>query len=124
MSIYMTRLFARWARKQGLDDKALAKAVREMSRGLFEANLGGNLFKKRIARQGGGKSGGYRTIVASKLKGRWFFLYGFAKNERDNIEAAEELALKELASVLLNMPAADLDKALKAKELAEVDHDA
>jgi hypothetical protein len=124
MSIYKTRLFARWARKEGLDDKALVQAVEEMSKGLYEASLGGNLFKKRIARQGQGKSGGYRTIVASNLKGRWFFLYGFAKNERDNIDDKEEAGLRLLGSKLLTMPAAALDKALKARELTEVDVDA
>jgi hypothetical protein len=47
MTIYKTRWFARWARKEGLGDKLLCEAVEEMSEGLFEANLGGNLFKKR-----------------------------------------------------------------------------
>src|SRR5580704_14012059 len=98
MAIYKTRSFARWARKEGLGDEALCLAVEEMSHGLFEANLGGNLFKKRIARPGQGKSGGFRTIVATNLKSRWFFVYGFAKNERDNIDDDEQAALKKLAA--------------------------
>jgi len=124
MAIYKTRVFARWARKEGLGDKVLCAAVKEMSEGLFEANLGGNLFKKRIARPGQGKRGGFRTIVATNLKGRWFFVYGFAKNERDNIEDDEEAALKKLAASLLTMPLPALAKAIKAGEVMEVNYDA
>src|ERR1700761_4869236 len=110
MAIYATRLFARWARKEGLGNEALCRAVEEMSEGLFEASLGGNLFKKRVARPGRGKRGGFRTIVATNLKGRWFFVYGFAKNERDNIDDDEEAALKKLAASLLAMPPQALAK--------------
>jgi hypothetical protein len=53
-----------------------------MAQGLFEADLGGDLLKKRIARPGQGKSGGYRTLVATNRDSRWIFVYGFAKNAR------------------------------------------
>jgi hypothetical protein len=124
MAIYKTRWFARWARDEGLGDKALCAAVKEMSEGLYEANLGGSLFKKRVARPGQGKRGGFRTIVATNCKSRWFFVYGFAKNERDNIKKDEEAALKELATKLLTMPPQALAKALEADELTETDCDA
>ncbi len=123
MAVYKTRWFARWARKEGLSDKALRAAVREMSEGLYEVSLGGNLFKKRIARPGQGKRGGFRTIVATHFKSRWFFVYGFAKNERDNIESAEETALKELADKLLAMTPQALSKTLEAGEVTEVNCD-
>jgi hypothetical protein len=53
--------FARWQAGEKLPDDALCKAVREMEEGLIDADLGGFLYKKRVARPGGGKSGGYRT---------------------------------------------------------------
>ena len=124
MSIYRTRWFARWARKEGLGDKALCRAVEEMSNGLYEANLGGNLFKKRIARPGQGKRGSFRTIVATNFKSRWFFVYGFSKNARDNIDEDEAAALKKLATTLLTMPPQALAKALEAGEVMEVHCDA
>jgi len=123
MDVYKTREFARWARKQSLRDAALYEAVREMAEGLYDADLGGNLFKKRIARSGQGKSGGFRTLVATNRGNRWFFVYGFAKNERGNIDEAEEAALKRLAAALLTVPAASLSKALEAGELIEVNDD-
>ena len=48
----------------------------EMTNWLFDADLGGGLFKKRIARPGQGKSGGYRTLGATNKGDRWVFVYG------------------------------------------------
>ena len=78
MSIYKTRWFERWARKQGLNNLSLCLAVREMMEGLYEADLGGGLVKKRVARTGQGKSGGFRTLVATNRGDRWIFVFGFA----------------------------------------------
>ncbi len=72
MAINKTQEFARWARKQGLKDTALCDAVEEMANGLYEADLGGNLLKKRIARPGQGKRGGFRTLVATNRGDLWF----------------------------------------------------
>jgi hypothetical protein len=120
MAIYQTRWFERWARKQKLSTRALAEAVREMRAGLYEADLGGGLLKKRIARPGQGKSGGFRTLVATNKGDRWFFVYGFPKNVRSNIDKDEEAALKKLSAQLLSMSASDLRTAQRAGELMEV----
>ena len=120
MSVYKTKSFDRWARKQYLSDAMLCQAIREIEQGRYEADLGGNLFKKRIARSGHGKSGGFRTIVATNRGSRWFFVYGFAKNERANIDPTEETALKKLASTFLTMAPALLAKAQEAGEVIEV----
>jgi hypothetical protein len=124
MEIYETRWFDRWARKQGLDNLSFCNAVREMAAGLYEADLGGGLLKKRIARSGQGKRGGFRTMVATNRGNRWIFVYGFPKNERSNIDKDEEEALKKLATHLLSLTMQDLDKAKIAGELMEVDCDA
>jgi len=78
MMIYKTRWFDRWARKQGLNNLSLCLAVQEMMEGLYEADLGGGLVKKRVARTGKGKSGGFRTLVATNRGDRWIFVFGFA----------------------------------------------
>lgn len=124
MAIYATRLFDRWARKQGLAASSLCAAVREMTKGLFDADLGAGLFKKRIARPGQGKSGGWRTLVATQRGKHWIFLYGFPKNERSNIDKDEEDALKKLAAHLLSLSAQALITAEQAGELIEVECDA
>jgi hypothetical protein len=124
MAIYKTRWFNHWARKQGLSTPSLCAAVREMTAGLYEADLGGGLLKKRIARPGQGKSGGFRTLVATNKGNRWIFVYGFPKNERSNIDKDEQEALRKLAAHLLSLTAQALGKAQRAGELMEVDCDA
>ena len=96
MAIFKSRWFDRWARKQGLTTPSLCTAVREMAAGLFDADLGGGLLKKRIGRPGQGKSGGFRTLVASNRGNRWIFVFGFPKNERSNIDKDEEEAFEEI----------------------------
>ena len=124
MEIYKNRWFDRWARRQGLTSSSLCAAVREMAAGLYDADLGGGLLKKRIARSGQGKSGGFRTLVATNKGARWVFVFGFPKNERSNIDKDEEQALKTLAAHLMSLTTQALDKAQRAGELIEVDCDA
>jgi hypothetical protein len=47
-------------------------------------------------------------LIGTNLGDRWFFLFGFEKNERDNIDDRELGALRRLASVLLNLGANEL----------------
>lgn len=91
--------------------------------GIFEAGLGQNLFKKRIPRPGGGKRSGFRTIVAFKSSDneKVFFMYGFAKNERDNITEKETDGLGVIAKYYLEASEAVLNNLLKDGELIEVD---
>jgi hypothetical protein len=124
MAVYTTRWFDRWARKQRLTTLSLCAAVREMKAGLYDADLGGGLLKKRIARTGQGKRGGFRTLIATNRGTRWIFVYGFPKNERSNIDKDEEDALKQLAAHLLALTSQTLDQAERAGELMEVHCDA
>ncbi len=123
MEIYKTRWFDRWADKQKLSNASLCNAVREMAAGLYDADLGGGLVKKRIARSGQGKRGGFRTLIATNKGNGWFFVYGFPKNERSNIDKREEEALKKLALKLLTLTPEELDRAARAHELIAVNCD-
>jgi hypothetical protein len=123
MKLYKTPQFNRWARKNDLEDDDLCNAAREMAEGLYEANLGGGLFKKRIARSGQGKSSGFRTMIASNRKDRWVFLYGFAKNERSNISGKEQEALRKVAGDLLTATLKTIETMTLNNKLMEVDCD-
>jgi hypothetical protein len=63
--------------------------------GQVEANLGGGVYKERLARPGEGKSGGYRVIVFFKSGFRTFFVYGFEKSDRANVGQGEKREFKK-----------------------------
>jgi len=110
-------------RKTELTNPALCKAVAEMADGLIDADLGGDVVKKRVALPGRGKSGGVRTLVATRRGTRWFFVFGFEKSDRANITDAELEGLQILASDLLARTGRQLDQAVAEGALLEICHD-
>lgn len=118
--VFRTRTFSRWSRRIGLSDNALCEAIEEMARGLIDADLGGHVVKKRVAIPGQGKRGGARTLVATRLADRWFFVYGFRKNERENVTEPELKALQGLAKDLLSLDDLRLIRAIFAGEIVEI----
>ena len=123
MSVYKTKEFSRFARKAGLQDPELLDAAAEVGAGRWDADLGGGVFKQRIAREGAGKSGGFRTIILFRSEGHHFFVHGFAKNDKANVTPRELKALKALAKVFLGLNAEALAKASAAGELSEIRND-
>lgn len=118
--ILKTRAFARLAAKFGIADAALKKAVEEMRAGLIDANLGGNVYKKRVAVGSRGKSGGSRTIIATNLNDRWYFLYCYLKKNQADISPADEDDFKALARVLLKLSEAELRTVIMDGNLEEL----
>jgi len=110
-------------RKQGLEDARLLDVVHEMEGGQFGASLGGCVYKKRIALSGRGKRGSVRTLIVYRSGDRAFFVYGFAKNERANIDSNELGTLKLMARLLLEKSSTALGIDVVAKILIEVKND-
>lgn len=115
--IYKTKEFVSLTKKGSLSDEALILACNEMNNGLYDADLGGNVYKKRIAAGNKGKSGGYRTIVGAAIGDKYFFLFAFMKKAKANINASEKLALKELAKLFLGLSKDELDQLVDEGEL-------
>ena len=120
MTVFKRKDFARWQVSEKLSDAALCKAVREMESGLIDADLGGHLYKKRVARPGAGKSGGYRTLLSARVGHRYIFLHGFPKSDKANITRDEKKALQYAGKVFLELSGTALVKALQAGILLEV----
>lgn len=120
MRAFKTSAFAKFARKAGLSDTVLWRAASEADRGLIDAELGGGVIKQRIGREGGGKSGGFRTLIVFRSGDRAVFVYGFAKNERQNITAEELKTFRKLASHLLAYQPAELAVAVSNNVLMEI----
>ena len=120
--VFKTKTFSRWARKV-VGDAALCRAAREIEQGLFEADLGGGLCKKRIALPGQGKSGSSRTLVAKKHKDAIFFLAGREKSDPGSDFSDHEVeAAKIVGAGLQAADSAKLDELVAAEILKEICH--
>jgi len=96
--IFKNPWFSRFASKAGIQDSELRDIVHNvLETGQTAVDLGGGVYKVRIARPGEGKSGGYRVIVFFKIGERTFFHYGFAKAAQDNISKGELKIMKKQA---------------------------
>lgn len=123
MRIFKTISFARFARRKKIGDHSLCDAVGRIMKGLVDADLGGGIVKQRIARAGGGRSGGFRTIVLLRRDELAFFVYGFAKSDRENLRRREMATCRLLAEDYLAMDRQGLAAALAVGDIIEVDCD-
>jgi len=115
--------FSRFARKEGINDDELLDIVEQLEAGQFDADLGGGVFKMRIARPGEGKSGGYRVIVFFKSGERTFYVYGFEKSNTANISKKELARAKKQAKTLFAMTDTQIQTALNERVFEEVRRD-
>lgn len=120
MRVFKTKPFSRFANREGIAEEELCGAIRQAEKGLVDADLGGGVIKQRLARQGQGKSGGYRSIVLFRRAERAFFVYGFAKSDQDNIRQNELQAFRKLANEMLALDDKALEVAVRAGTITEV----
>ena len=102
MNVYIAKEFARFCKVERIPAERLVAALYEIAAGKFDASLGSEVFKQRIARSGAGKSGGYRTIIFYRNEHRAIFAHGFAKSEQDNLSREDLKGLREAAKLALN----------------------
>lgn len=120
MRIFKTKWTIKFARRERIGDTSLREAIERAERGIIDADLGGGLIKQRVARSGQGRSGGFRMIVVYRRNDRAVFIYGFAKNERENIQPDELETMRELATELLAKDAAAIARLEEANEIQEI----
>jgi len=118
--VFKNTWFTRFADKEGIADSELKEMVNHLEAGQAEANLGSGVYKVRVARSGEGKSGGYRVIVFFKSKERLFYVYGFAKSDRSNIDHKETKEYKALAKKYLNLSDEMIEKAIQLGKFIEI----
>ena len=116
-----TKWFKKWARKTNLSDENLLEAIENLENGLSVADLGGNIYKVRVQRQGKGKSSGFRTIVVYRIEEKAIFLYGFGKNEKSNIDKQELSYFKKLGSDLLALNEEQINNSIKKQILFDLE---
>ncbi|WP_184254546.1 type II toxin-antitoxin system RelE/ParE family toxin [Granulicella mallensis] len=120
MRVFKSRTFAQFCRKNRIADADLCEVANDMSLGSIDADLGGGVFKQRLRRPGQGKSGGFRTIVLLRREKRLTFAYGFAKNERDNIDRSELVQFRKLAKEIFQYDEEEVRRLLEAGALEEI----
>lgn len=120
MRSFVTKSFRRFQRKEGIGNQALSEAIVRIERGLVDADLGQGLVKQRVARPGGGRSGGYRTIIAYRSAHRSVFLFGLAKNVQGNVSLADQRDLADFGRLLLDLDERGIEAMLAAGQLTEI----
>jgi hypothetical protein len=120
LRIFKTKWFARFARREGIVDSKLLAMVREIEKGLINADYGGGLIKKRVARDGGGKSGGYRSIIAYRSEEKCIFMFCFTKSDNGNLNINEVAQYKNTTGIYSGFSETEIAVALKKRELVEV----
>lgn len=118
--IYKNAWFSRFCRREHITGDVLKDAIERLENGLIDANLGGCVYKQRISRSKGGKSGGYRAIVLMKKGDKAFFVYGFAKKDKENIGKEELREFRLLAQELLALSSEQLNMLVENGALTEV----
>jgi hypothetical protein len=121
MKVFLPKDFARQARKLKVSDQDCCEAVKRAEKDLIDANLGGGLIKQRIARQGQGKSGGYRAVIYYRRGEIAIPVHLFAKSAKGNVSDADKNMLEDLAKALDGIP--DLDDHATKQGWKELDYD-
>ena len=124
MRVFKNAWFERFARKEKISAEALWEAIERAEQGQIDADLGGDFIKQRIARPGGGKSKGYRSIVLYRKDDKAFFVFGFPKSEQDNIREDEEVQFKKMAKQVLALTDEQLQLLIAKGQFEEVVKDA
>lgn len=120
MKVYKNRWFSRFASKEKITNADLLDAIHRAEEGLIDADLGSGIIKQRIARQGKGRSKGYRSIILYKAANKAFFVFGFAKNKSDNIRTDELKSFKEMASHIFELSDEQILQLITNEQLIEV----
>jgi len=120
MRIFKYKTFEKWSKKQGMTNTDLKKAITEIQKGLIDANLGGDVYKKRIGLHGKGKRSSHRTIILMKFQDKAIFAHGFAKGEKGNITKSELEGFKVMANAFLNLGDEQINILIDKQNLIEV----
>jgi hypothetical protein len=116
-----TKWFKKWSKKVKLTNNDLLEAIDDLEDGASTTDLGSHLFKVRVSREHSGKSSGFRTIIIYQENEKAIFLYGFGKNEKQNISKAELQYFKKLGNDLLALNPEQLEDVIGQKILFDLE---
>ncbi len=114
--VFKTSWFAKAARKTNISDSDLCTAIRQVMQGKAD-DLGGGVFKKRL------NDNMHRSIILAKGRHYWVYEYLFAKKDRDNIEADELSAFRDLAKGYAGLTDEQIARLMQNRQLEEICND-
>lgn len=123
LRVLKTKQFLRFARRERIMDATLRETIQRAEEGLIDAQLGGGVIKQRVGRPRQGRSGGFRVLIAYRPGTLSVFLYGFAKNERDNVDNTELATLRDIARGWLQADAEAIRRAMADGLIEEIEYD-
>jgi len=118
--VFKSAWFCRFCRAHGISDESLLEAVRRADTGQVDVRLGGGVIKQRIARPRQGRSRSYRAIVVFREGYRAFFVYGYAKSDRDNLREDEKAQFRKMADSLFALTDDQLGRLVEGEGFREV----
>jgi hypothetical protein len=116
LRVFASKPFVRFARRFGISDEEIWNTLR----GPYDADLGGGVFKYRLARDGEGTSGGARALIAIKIGQRAVLMFGFEKKDLANIKPDELKGYRRAARIYLGYTEAEITAIVKEKALFEI----
>ena len=114
--VFKSAWFSKSARKAGIADAELCKAVRQAMQGQAD-DLGGGVFKKRL------NDNMHRSIILAEGGQLWVYQYLFAKKDRANIEDDELTAFRALAKSYAGLTEVQINKLVQNQEFVEICHE-
>jgi len=123
MRVFKNKWFNKWARGKGIEDEVLWTAAAEIVAGIFDADLGKCLYKKRVARQNQGTRGGFRVLVAYKKPNsdRIFYVDAFEKSDKPNLTPKEFEALGMIAPNFIKLNDKQIEYLKRLDDLVEIE---
>lgn len=120
MRIFKTKAFHKFAVKNAILDNDLIEAITRADKGLIDAELGANIIKQRLAKQGQGRSGGFRAFIFYRLQQNHYFVAAISKNKQENISTQELAALKKLAEQYAQLTPQQIEDSVRDGYFIEV----
>ena len=125
MRLFMTKRFDKFAQDEGIEIDSLIKLVQNIETGANAgqwSDLGGGVFKARVARKGEGSSGGYRVITLLRHQDKAFLVGAYAKNAKSNLSKTELQEFKLKAKDYLSLSIDQINTQLALGLLREIEN--
>lgn len=116
----MNKAVSRIVRKEKIDLRFLREAVHLAAAGSSRADLGDDVYKVDLPRDGRGKSKGYCALVGIQKGRKSVYVYLWAKNEFENVKKETIDDVKVVIHRLLGLEDSELEHLITNGDIVEI----